>query len=152
MPTTKTTTKTTSKTAALKTTIRAIVVRSWSTEGRFGISYFFKLCPVDGTADSSIVSTIPANVIASSPCGEHGRIHSLVGAEVELTGRIDAKRGERHLSNPRGRVVKLTPAMAALLVEEQERDAVVKATWAKGLEVSACTLSPSVDNPVDGEA
>jgi len=125
----------TTKTVAPKTTIRAIVDRSWSSEGRFGFSYFFKLRPVDGAADSYIVSTIPANIIASSPCGEHGRIHSLVGAEVELTGRIDVKRGERHLYNPRGRVVKLTPAMAALLVEEQERDAVVKAAWTKGCPV-----------------
>lgn len=120
------------KTAA-KTTIRAIVVRSWSTESRFGVSYFFKLRPVDGSDE--FTSTIPANIIASSPCGERGRIHSLVGAEVELTGRIEVKRGERHLSGPRGRVVKLTPAMAARLVEEQELDAVVKAAWANGCPV-----------------
>lgn len=131
----------TAKTAAPKTTIRAIVVRSWSTESRFGVSYFFKLRPVDSAAGSYIVSAISANIIASAPCGEHGRIRSLVGAEVELTGRIDVKRGERRLSNPRGHVVKLTPAMAALLVEEQERDAVVKAAWAKGWKASACLPS-----------
>lgn len=126
---------TTAKTAttAAKTTLHAIVVRSWSTESRFGISYFFKLRPVDAVGDSSyITSTIPASIIASSPCGERGRIHSLVGAEVELTGRIVMQRGERRLSGPRGRVVKLTPAMAARLVEEQELDAVVKAAWANG--------------------
>jgi len=123
----------TTKTATAKTTIRAIVVRSWSTESRFGISYFFKLRPVDAVADSGyIVSTIPANIIASSPCGERGRIHSLVGAEVELTGRFVMQRGERRLSNPRGRVVKLTPMMAARLIEEQELDTIVKAAWANG--------------------
>ena len=129
------TTVPTSKTAA-KTTIRAIVVRSWSTESRFGVSYFFKLRPVDAVGplnDSNyITATIPTNIIASSPCGERGRIHSLVGAEVELTGRIEVKRGERHLSGPRGRIVKLTPAMAARLIEERELDAVVKAAWANG--------------------
>jgi len=144
------TARTTAKTAIPKTTIRAIVVRSWSSESRFGISYCFKLRPVVNT-DSYIVSTIPANIIASSPCGEHGRIHSLVGAEVELTGRIDVKRGERHLSNPRGHVVKLTPAMSTLLVEEQERYAVVKAAWAEGLKVSACLPSHPAGCRCDGE-
>lgn len=120
-------------------TIRAIVVKSWSTDGRFGVSYFFQLRPVDGGGD--FVSTIPANIIASSPCGKDGRIHSLVGAEVELTGRWEGKpisfsvpapqRSLRRLSNPRGRVVKLTPAMAAKMAEEQELDAYLKAQWAK---------------------
>jgi hypothetical protein len=119
--------------AAKRDTIRAIVVRSWSTESCFGVSYFFKLRPVVAVGDSGyITSTIPDNVIASSPCGERGRIHGLVGAEVELTGRIVMQRGERRLSGPRGRVVKLMPAMAARLVEEQELDAVVKAAWANG--------------------
>jgi len=123
---------TAAKPAAAKTTIRAIVVRSWSTESRFGVSYFFKLRPVDAVGDSGYVtSTIPASIIASSPCGERGRIHSLVGAEVELTGRVVMQRGERRLSNPRGRVVKLTPAMAARMAEEQELDAYLKAQWAK---------------------
>lgn len=132
MPTVKAATKT----VVAKTTIRAIVVRSWSTESRFGVSYFFKLRPVDAVGPLNyITSTIPANIIASSPCGERGRIHSLVGAEVELTGRIVVQRGERRLSGPRGRVVKLTPAMAARLVEEQELDAVVKAAWANGCPV-----------------
>lgn len=130
--------KTAAKTAA-KTTLRAIVVRSWSTESRFGVSYFFKLRPVDavGPVDDSgyITATIPTNIIASSPCGERGRIHSLVGAEVELTGHIVVQRGERRLSSPRGRVVKLTPTMAARLVEEQELDTVVKAAWADGCPV-----------------
>lgn len=121
---------TTAKPAAAKTTIRAIVVKSWSSDGRFGVSYFFQLRPVDGGGD--FVSTIPANVIMSAPCGEKGRIHSLVGAEVELTGRVVMQRGERRLNNPRGRVVKLTPAMAARMAEEQELDAVVKAAWANG--------------------
>jgi hypothetical protein len=135
MPTAKTTAKTTAK----RDTIRAVVVKSWSTEGRFGVSYFFQLRPVDGGGD--IVSTIPANVIESSPCGKDGRIHSLVGAEVELTGRWEGKpisfavpapqHSLRRLSNPRGRVVKLTPAMAAKLAEEQELDAFLKAQWAK---------------------
>lgn len=130
---------TAAKPAAAKTTIRAIVVKSWSTEGRFGVSYFFQLRPVDGGGD--FVSTIPANVIMSAPCGEKGRIHSLVGAEVELTGRWEGKpislsvpapqRSLRRLSNPRGRVVKLTPAIAAKVAEEQELDAYLKAQWAK---------------------
>lgn len=132
MPTVKAATKT----VVAKTTIRAIVVRSWSTESRFGVSYFFKLRPVDAVGPLNyITSTIPANIIASSPCGERGRIHSLVGAEVELTGRIVVQRGERRLSGPRGRVVKLTPAMAARLIEERELDAVVKAAWADGCPV-----------------
>ena len=130
---------TSAKPAATKTTIRAIVVRSWSTESRFGVSYFFQLRPVDGGGD--FVSMIPANVIESAPCGKDGRIHSLVGAEVELTGRWEGKpisfsvpapqRSLRRLSNPRGRVVKLTPAMAAKMAEEQELDAFLKAAWAK---------------------
>ena len=131
---------TAAKPAAANTTIRAIVVRSWSTESRFGVSYFFKLRPVDAVGDSGYVtSTIPASIIASSPCGERGRIHSLVGAEVELTGRVVMQRGERRLSNPRGRVVKLTPAMAAKMAEEQELDAYLKTAWANGC-------------PLDGEA
>jgi hypothetical protein len=41
------------------------------------------------------------------------------------------QRGERRLGNPRGRVVKLTPAKAARMAEEQELDAYLKAQWAK---------------------
>lgn len=124
--------------AAKRDTIRAIVVKSWSAESRFGVSYFFQPRPVDG---GDIVSTIPGNVIESAPCGKDGRIHSLVGAEVELTGRWEGKpisfsapapqHSLRRLSNPRGRVVKLTPAMAAKMAEEQELDAYLKAQWAK---------------------
>lgn len=121
-------------TTAKRDTLRATVMKSWSTESRFGTSYFFRLRPVAGSADGSddFVSTIPANVIESAPCGKDGRIHSLVGAEVELTGRWDVVMfGLRRLSNPRGRVVKLTPAMAARMAEEQELDAYLKAQWAK---------------------
>lgn len=129
---------TTAKTFAKRDTYRAIVIRSWSIDGQYGVSYHFRLRPVDADGKAlnedknDFVSTIPANIIASSPCGERGRIHSLIGAEVELTGRIVMQRGERRLSGPRGRVVKLMPAMAARLVEEQELDAVVKAAWANG--------------------
>lgn len=130
-------------TTAKRNTLRATVMKSWSTESRYGTSYFFRLRPVTGNPDGSedFVSTIPSNIIASSPCGTDGRIHSLVGAEVELTGRWEGKpisfsvpapqRGLRRLSNPRGRVVKLTPAMAARMAEEQELDAYLKAQWAK---------------------
>lgn len=128
---------TTAKTFAKRDTYRAIVIRSWSTDGQYGVSYHFRLRPVDADGKAlnedknDFVSTIPTNVIESAPCGERGRIHSLVGAEVELTGRIVMQRGERRLSNPRGRVVKLTPAMAARMAEEQELDAYLKAQWAK---------------------
>ena len=129
---------TTTKTpVAKRDTYRAIVIRSWSIDGRYGISYHFRLRPVDADGKAlnedknDFVSTIPGNVIMSAPCGEKGRIHSLVGAEVELTGRIVMQRGERRLSNPRGRVVKLTPAMAAKMAEEQELDTYLKAQWAK---------------------
>lgn len=125
------------KTFAKRDTYRAIVIRSWSIDGQYGVSYHFRLRPVDAEGKAlnedknDFVSTIPTNVIESAPCGERGRIHSLVGAEVELTGRIVMQRGERRLSNPRGRVVKLTPAMAARMAEEQELDAYLKAQWAK---------------------
>ena len=125
------------KTFAKRDTYRAIVIRSWSIDGQYGVSYHFRLRPVDAAGKAlnedknDFVSTIPVNVIESAPCGERGRIHSLVGAEVELTGRIVMQRGERRLSNPRGRVVKLTPAMAARMAEEQELDAYLKAQWAK---------------------
>lgn len=128
---------TTAKTFAKRDTYRAIVIRSWSIDGQYGVSYHFRLRPVDADGKAlnenknDFVSTIPCNVIMSAPCGEKGRIHSLVGAEVELTGRIVMQRGERRLSNPRGRVVKLTPAMAARMAEEQELDAYLKAQWAK---------------------
>ena len=128
---------TTAKTFAKRDTYRAIVIRSWSIDGQYGVSYHFRLRPVDADGKTlnedknDFVSTIPTNVIESAPCGERGRIHSLVGAEVELTGRIVMQRGERRLSNPRGRVVKLTPAMAARMAEEQELDAYLKAQWAK---------------------
>lgn len=128
---------TTAKTFAKRDTYRAIVIRSWSIDGQYGVSYHFRLRPVDADGKAlnedknDFVSTIPTNVIESAPCGERGRIHSLVGAEVELTGRIVMQRGERRLSNPRGRVVKLTPAMAARMAEEQELDAYLKAQWAK---------------------
>ncbi len=128
---------TTAKTFAKRDTYRAIVIRSWSIDGQYGVSYHFRLRPVDADGKAlnedknDFVSTIPFNVIESAPCGERGRIHSLVGAEVELTGRIVMQRGERRLSNPRGRVVKLTPAMAARMAEEQELDAYLKAQWAK---------------------
>ena len=131
------TTATTATRSAKRDTYRAVVIRSWSIDGNYGISYHFRLRPVDADGKAlnedknDFVSTIPGNVIMSSPCGERGRIHSLVGAEVELTGRIVMQRGERRLSNPRGRVVKLTPAMAAKMAEEQELDAYLKAQWAK---------------------
>jgi hypothetical protein len=121
-------------TTAKRNTLRATVMKSWSTESCYGTSYFFRLRPVTGNPDGSddFVSTIPTNVIESAPCGKDGRIHSLVGAEVELTGRWDVVMfGLRRLSNPRGRVVKLTPAMAARMAEEQELDAYLKAQWAK---------------------
>ena len=123
-------------TTAKRNIYRAIVIKAWSIEA-LGISYHFRLRPVDADGKAlnedknDFVSTIPGNVIMSAPCGEKGRIHSLVGAEVELTGRIVMQRGERRLSNPRGRVVKLTPAMAAKMAEEQELDAHLKAQWAK---------------------
>jgi hypothetical protein len=139
---------TTAKTFAKRDTYRAIVIRSWSIDGQYGVSYHFRLRPVDADGKAlnedknDFVSTIPTNVIESAPCGERGRIHSLVGAEVELTGRWEGKpisfsvpapqRSLRRLSNPRGRVVKLTPAMAAKMAEEQELDAYLKAQWAKG--------------------
>lgn len=128
---------TTAKTFAKRDTYRAIVIRSWSIDGQYGVSYHFRLRPVDADGKAlnedknDFVSTIPTNVIESAPCGERGRIHSLVGAEVELTGRIVMQRGERRLGNPRGRVVKLTPAMAARMAEEQELDAYLKAQWAE---------------------
>ena len=125
-------------TTAKRNTLRAIVMKSWSTESRYGTSYFFRLRPVTGNPDGSddFVSTIPANIIASSPCGKDGRIHSLVGAEVELMGRWDVVMfGLRRLSNPRGRVVKLTPVMVAKMAEEQELDAHLKAAWANGCPV-----------------
>ena len=128
---------TTAKTFAKRDTYRAIVIRSWSIDSQYGVSYHFRLRSVDADGKAlnedknDFVSTIPTNVIESAPCGERGRIHSLVGAEVELTGRIVMQRGERRLSNPRGRVVKLTPAMAARMAEEQELDAYLKAQWAK---------------------
>ena len=134
------TAKTPAKTPAKRDIIRAIVVKSWSVESRFGVSYFFHLRPVDGGGD--FVSTIPTNVIESAPCGKDGRIHSLVGAEVELTGRWEGKpisfsvpapqRGLPPLSNTRGRVVTLTPAMAVKMAEEQELDAYLKTAWANG--------------------
>jgi len=138
-----------------KSTIRAIVIQSWSVDSRFGVSYFFRLRPVNSIEGDEFTSTIPANILAAAPCGEHGRIHNLIGAEVEVSGRmtIDYSKGMT-FSRPRGRVVKLTPAMANLLAEEQEREAYIKKAWATGepmLEVSAGSPSRFAGCLVDEE-
>jgi len=140
-----------------KSTIRAIVVQSWSVDSRFGVAYFFRLRPVNSIEGDEFTSTIPANILAAAPCGEHGRIHSLIGAEVEVSGRmtIDYSKGRVTFSRPRGRVVKLTPAMASLLAEEQEREAYIKKAWATDepeLEVSAGSPSRFAGCPLDEEA
>lgn len=116
-------------------TIIATVIKSWSTESRFGIRYHFVVRTEDG---KDVVSTIPTSVIYSAPCGDKGRIHSLVGAKVELTGQMgqfNAATTRYELVNVRGKILKLTQAMEALLEEERTRDAAVKTAWTNGCPV-----------------
>ena len=73
------------------------------------------------------IATIIESIMNAAPCDPKGRIYGLIGATVEVTGTVSG----HAISRPRGRVLALTPEMAAQFAIEQERDAEIKAASAK---------------------
>ena len=109
-----------------KQTIKGVVVKTWATDGFSGGLPVFKM-RIRTESGAEYIATIIEAIMNAAPIASKGRTFGLLGATVEVTGTVSGSA----ISRPRGRVVALTPAMAARFAEEQQRDAEIKAAWAK---------------------
>ena len=109
-----------------KQTIKGVVVKTWATDGFSGGLPVFKM-RIRTESGAEYAATIIESIMNAAPCNPKGRIYGLIGATVEVTGTVSG----HAISRPRGRVLALTPEMAAQFAGEQERDAEIKAAWAK---------------------
>ena len=109
-----------------KQTIKGVVVKTWATDGFSGGLPAYKM-RIRTESGAEYIVTIIESIMNAAPCGPKGRIYGLIGATVEVTGAVSG----HAVSRPRGRVIALTPAMAAQFAIEQQRDAEIKAAWAK---------------------
>lgn len=106
--------------------IKGVVVKTWATDGFSGGLPVFKM-RIRTESGAEYVATIIESIMNAAPCNPKGRIYGLIGATVEVTGTVSG----HAISRPRGRVLALTPEMAAQFAIEQARDAEIKAAWAK---------------------
>lgn len=109
-----------------KQTIKGVVVKTWATDSFSGGLPIFKM-RIRTESGAEYIATIIESIMNAAPCNPKGRIYGLLGATVEVTGTVSG----HAISRPRGRVLALTPEMAAQFAIEQEREAEVKAAWAK---------------------
>jgi hypothetical protein len=109
-----------------KQTIKGVVVKTWATDSFSGGLPVYKM-RIRTELGVEFVVTIIESIMNAAPCNPKGRIYGLIGATVEVTGTVSG----HAISRPRGRVLALTPAMAAQFASEQERETEVKAAWAK---------------------
>lgn len=109
-----------------KQTIKGVVVKTWATDGfSAGLPAYKMRIRTDSGVE--YIATIIESIMNAAPCNPKGRIYGLIGATVEVTGTVSG----HAISRPRGRVLALTPEMAAQFAIEQARDAEIKAAWAK---------------------
>lgn len=109
-----------------KQTIKGVVVKTWATDSFSAGLPVFKM-RIRAESGVEYIATIIESIMNAAPCNPKGRIYGLIGATVEVTGTVSG----HAISRPRGRVLALTPEMAAQFAIEQEREAEVKAAWAK---------------------
>ena len=109
-----------------KQTIKGVVVKTWATDGFSGGLPVFKM-RIRTESGAEYIATIIESIMNAAPCDPKGRIYGLIGATVEVTGTVSG----HAISRPRGRVLALTPEMAAQFAIEQARDAEIKTAWAK---------------------
>ena len=109
-----------------KQTIKGVVVKTWATDSFSDGLPVYKM-RIRTESGAEFVVTIIESIMNAAPCNPKGRIYGLIGATVEVTGTVS----NHAISRPRGRVLALTPEMAAQLAIEQKREAEVKAAWAK---------------------
>ena len=109
-----------------KQTIKGVVVKTWATDSFYGGLPVFKM-RIRTESGAEYIATIIESIMNAAPCNPKGRIYGLIGATVEVTGTVSG----HAISRPRGRVLALTHEMAAQFAIEQERDAEIKAAWAK---------------------
>lgn len=109
-----------------KQTIKGVVVKTWATDSFSGGLPVYKM-RIRTESGAEFVVTIIESIMNAAPCNPKGRIYGLIGATVEVTGTVSG----HAISRPRGRVLALTPEMAAQFAIEQARDAEIKAAWAK---------------------
>lgn len=109
-----------------KQTIKGVVVKTWATDSFSGGLPVFKM-RIRTESGVEYIATIIESIMNAAPCNPKGRIYGLIGATVEVTGTVSG----HAISRPRGRVLALTHEMAAQFAIEQERDAEIKAAWAK---------------------
>ena len=107
-------------------TIKGVVMKTWATDGFSGGLPVFKM-RIRTESGTEYIATIIESIMSAAPCNPKGRIYGLIGATVEVTGTVSG----HAISRPRGRVLALTPEMAAQFAIEQARDAEIKAAWAK---------------------
>lgn len=109
-----------------KQTIKGVVVKTWATDSFSGGLPVYKM-RIRTESGAEYIATIIESIMNAAPCNPKGRIYGLIGATVEVTGTVSG----HAISRPRGRVLALTPEMAAQFAIEQEREADIKAAWAK---------------------
>ena len=109
-----------------KQTIKGAVVKTWATDSFSGGLPVYKM-RIRTESGAEFVVTIIESIMNAAPCNPKGRIYGLIGATVEVTGTVS----NHAISRPRGRVLALTPEMAAQFAIEQIHETEIKAAWAK---------------------
>ena len=109
-----------------KQTIKGVVVKTWATDSFSGGLPVYKM-RIRTESGAEFVVTIIESIMKAAPCNPKGRIYGLIGATVEVTGTVSG----HAISRPRGRVLALTPEMAAQFAIEQIHETEIKAAWAK---------------------
>jgi hypothetical protein len=109
-----------------KQTIKGVVVKTWATDSFSGGLPVYKM-RIRTESGAEYIATIIESIMNAAPCNPKGRIYGLIGATVEVTGTVSG----HAISRPRGRVLALTPEMAAQFAIEQIHEAEIKAAWAK---------------------
>ena len=109
-----------------KQTIKGVVVKTWATDSFSGGLPVYKM-RIRTESGAEYIATIIESIMNAAPCNPKGRIYGLLGATVEVTGTVSG----HAISRPRGRVLALTPEMAAQFAIEQIHEAEIKAAWAK---------------------
>ncbi|TXH42613.1 MAG: hypothetical protein E6Q97_35455 [Desulfurellales bacterium] len=119
-----------------KQTIKGVVVKTWATDGFSAGLPAYKM-RIRTESGAEYIATIIESIMNAAPIASKGRTYGLLGATVEVTGAVSG----HAISRPRGRVIALTPAMAAQFTIEQQRDAEIKAGWLQSQADLAAALA-----------
>ena len=119
-----------------KQTIKGVVVKTWATDSFSGGLPVFKM-RIRTESGTEYIATIIESIMNAAPIASKGRTFGLLGATVEVTGTVSG----HAISRPRGRVLALTPEMAAQFAIEQARDAEIKAGWLQSQADLAAALA-----------